>query len=337
MANVTASDLAHFYTTELLGELKQLDQRRKAVLGKVWTLFAVVGSLLTLCAVTCIYYQLPPGYLMLGIVGCVGAGSFFYKSLISGYVHEFKLRVIKRMVAFLDPSLTYWPKGHISKTQFNGSRIFTRYPDRMRGDDLVKGKIGQTIVEFSELHAQYKRESTTRSGARRRSYHTIFKGLFFIADFNKKFYGKTVVLPDTAEKLLGGFGSFFQSLNRGRGELIKLEDPEFEKNFVVYGDDQIESRYVLSTSLMQRIVEFRKKTGKRIYLSFVGSEVFVAVPYKRGLFEPKVFSSIIGFSGVKEYFEDLQLALGIVEDLNLNTRIWSKREAPSESRPIRPG
>lgn len=262
-------------------------------------------------------------------VGTAAVGSFFYKFIISGYVQEFKLRIIRRIVEFMDPSLEYWPTGHISDVEFNSSRIFGQYPDRMRGDDLVWGKIGLTPIKFSEVHAEHETQTTDRYGRRHRRYRTIFKGIFFMADFNKKFYGKTVVLPDTAERLFGGLGSLLQSLNRSRGELVKLDDPEFERHFVVYADDQIESRYVLSTSLMKRIVEFRKKTGKRLYLSFVGSQAFLAIAYRRSLFEPRVFSSITGFKHVREYFEDLQLALGIVEDLNLNTRIWTKREIPT--------
>jgi hypothetical protein len=34
---------------------------------------------------------------------------------------------------------------------------------------------------------------------------------------------------------------------------------------------------------------------------------------------------LLDFDMVREYFEDLTLAYGIVEDLNLNRRIWSKR------------
>ena len=101
-------------------------------------------------------------------------------------------------------------------------------------------------------------------------------------------------------------------------------DPEFEKLFVVYGTDQIESRYILSPALMQRIVEFKTKRQKPIYLSFVGSSIFVALSETRPLFEPKIFSSILDFKTVCGYFEDLRVAVEIVEDLNLNTRIWSK-------------
>ncbi len=112
---------------------------------------------------------------------------------------------------------------------------------------------------------------------------------------------------------------------RGFGQLIKLEDPEFERLFVVYGDDQIQARYILSTSLMERIMQFKAKSQRPIYLSFVGSKVFVAVSYTKNLFEPKIFSTLLDFGPIRQYYEDLQLAVGIVEDLNLNTRIWSRQ------------
>jgi hypothetical protein len=322
----TQSDFAHYYATSLLRELKELEEVRKSVLAKVNILIAITAGLFMLSVAMDRTFGLNWMLIAIASVVCTAAGSFFYRFLTGGYVHQFKLKVISKIIEFIDPGLTYWADGHITQMQFHSSRIFEKYPDRLRGDDLVKGRIGRTNVEFSEVRAEYKTETTDSSGRRQRRYHTIFKGLFFIADFNKKFYGKTVVLPDTAERLLGGIGGFLQSLNRSRGEMIKLENPEFERYFVVYGDNQIESRYVLSTSLAQRILDFRKKTGKRVYLSFVGSEVFVAIPYRRGLFEPRVFTSITGFRSVREYFEDLQLALGIVNDLNLNTRIWATQQ-----------
>lgn len=51
----------------------------------------------------------------------------------------------------------------------------------------------------------------------------------------------------------------------------KLEDPEFEKHFAVYSSDQVQAGYILSTSLMSRIVDFKEKSSRRIHLSFIGS------------------------------------------------------------------
>ncbi len=117
----------------------------------------------------------------------------------------------------------------------------------------------------------------------------------------------------------------FQSWNFNRDELIKLEDVEFEKQFAVYGSDQVEARYILSTSLMQRILKFKKESGKRIHLGFAQSKIYIAISYDKDLFEPPIFRSILNYDIVKGYFEDLDLAIGLVEDLNLNRRIWSKK------------
>jgi hypothetical protein len=323
MINRSASDFAHFFVTDLIKELKRLEVRRRAVLGRVKILIAVTAGVVGASVAIVIGFGLDmPPIFVTGVIS-IGGASALYKYLVSGYVHDFKISVIQKIVRFIDQGLVYCPRGHVSPVEFNSSRIFTQRPDRMRGDDLVEGKIGYTNIRFSEVQAERKTQSTGRQGHRRKRYSTIFKGLFFIGDFNKKFHGKTVVLPDSAERLLGSVGSFLQSVNRSRGEVIRMDNPEFEKYFVVYGDDQIESRYILSTSLMQRILDFRKKTDKRVYISFVGSDVFVAIPYKRSLFEPSVFYKLTSFKGAHEHFENLNLVLGIVDDLNLNTRIWA--------------
>jgi hypothetical protein len=152
----------------------------------------------------------------------------------------------------------------------------------------------------------------------------IFKGLFFVGDFNKHFQGHTIVVPDHTERYLGTLAQDLQALNQQRGQLVKLEDPEFEKLFVVYGTDQIEARYILSTSLMQRLVDFTKKVHRETFVSFINNKIYIAIKYDEDLFEPKLFKNMVDFAPVREYFETLQLMMGIVEELNLNRRIWTK-------------
>ena len=146
-----------------------------------------------------------------------------------------------------------------------------------------------------------------------------------MADFNKHFKTHTLVLPDTAEKLLGKIGQSLQSMNRTRGELIKLEDPEFEKEFCVFGDDQIEARYILSPALMHRIVEFKRKWNTKVYLSFRDSKVYIAIKLNKNLFETRLFKTIVDYSFIEENVKYLILLISIVGDLNLNTRIWTKK------------
>jgi hypothetical protein len=184
------------------------------------------------------------------------------------------------------------------------------------GDDYVAGKVGATSIEFSELHIEHE-----TSDGRRRQRHTVFQGIFFIADFNKKFKTSTYVLPDVMERALGSLGKFLQSKNPARNELVSLENPEFEKYFVVYGDDQIEARYILSPALMERLVALRKKSGKNIYVAFKESKIYIAISHG-AIFEPSIFGTILSFEPIRKYYEDLNFAVGVVDDLNLNTRIW---------------
>ena len=154
--------------------------------------------------------------------------------------------MIQKIIEFIDPSLAYEKDGFVPKTDFVNSKIFNQSAGYYHGDDLVSGIIGKTEIRFSEINAKHvekigRPQGTGSSRKQKTKTYPIFNGLFFIADFNKDFKGSTLVLPDTAEKLFGRIGQKLQSMNVGRAQLIKLEDLEFEKMFVVYGENQIES------------------------------------------------------------------------------------------------
>jgi hypothetical protein len=227
------------------------------------------------------------------------------------------------VVRFFDPGLQYQPSGQVSQQHFHRSGMFQHMAQRYRGEDRVHGVLGKTRIQVSEIHAEYE----TRDSKGNSSWHTIFKGLFFVGDFNKQIKGTTVVHPDVAERMFGRMGVVLQKIHKigWRSELIKLEDPEFEKYFVVYGDDQVEARYVLSSSLMQRIVAFRKMTGHGLHLSFRGQSVYVAISSNHDMFEPRLFRTVYSRKLIKSYVADMAMAVGIVEELNLNRRIWTKR------------
>jgi len=312
--------LRQFFEEKLLDDLRVLEARRKSVLNKISITAAILGSIALLFAIlVTAQIRSPAGFIipLVPAAAIIGLASSF---ISRGYVSDFKHIVIGAIVKFLGDDLNYEPGGFIEKHLFMMSKIFTTEPNIYKGDDLVRGNIGATKIRFSELNAVHESGS-----GKNRSRVTIFRGLFFTGDFNKNFTGKTIVLPDTAESLFGSLGAKLQSMNIFRGQLIKLEDPLFEQQFVVYGDDQIEARYILSPSLMSRIVDYKQKSGKKIYLSFVGSMVFVAIWINRNLFEPKIFNTLLDFEPIRQYYEDLRLAVDIVEDLNLNVRIWSRQ------------
>ncbi|HPF93146.1 MAG TPA: DUF3137 domain-containing protein, partial [Tenuifilaceae bacterium] len=169
---------------------------------------------------------------------------------------------------------------------------------------------------------EYKTVTYDKDGKRKETWHTIFKGLFFHADFNKEIMGKTYIEPDTAERLLGKFGQSLQVSSKGK--LVKLENPEFEKIFAVYGTDQTEARYILTPTIMEALVNIYKMYKRKMHLSFIGTRVYVAMSFSKNLFEPKIFSSGVKFKDVEFMYNLFMVNQTIVKELNLNTRIWTK-------------
>lgn len=314
----TAETFQQFYQERLLPDMEALEKKRKQIVANIMRdgLVAAIAIFVILMFFRRFFF-----------VGFIAIAVFAVRCHFhaKGYDRMFRTCVIEKIVHFIDEHLSYFPNRGVPESVYLKSRIFLQKPDRYRGDNLVRGIVGQTEIAFSQIHSECKEESEDRDGKRETTWQTIFRGLFFLAGFNKDFKGHTLVLPDMAQKIFGEvLGSLFQSWNFTRGELVKLEDPEFERFFVVYGTDQIEARYILSASLMKRITDFRKKTGKAICLSFMDKRVFVAIPYKETLFEPRLFRKTTSRESIRKYYDDLRLAVGIVRDLDLNTRIWSE-------------
>jgi len=314
-------DFREFYETALRPDLEAIDNERRMVNRRIVTVLAVTALVFTLELIfipseaEVIKSMVPiltmfAGLVMTGVVS-------------KNYRRDYKNKIISRITGFIDEGLIYTPEGSVPFSAFLKSEIFPMPCDIFTGEDHFRGRLGKTDIEFSEVTAKQKNRSETGSG-QKNDYIIIFRGLFIVADFNKHFRTRTVVLPDTAEKLFGKFGQILQSASSGRGRLVRLEDPVFEKEFCVYGDDQVEARYILTPSLMERIIAFRRKWKTKVSLSFIDSKVYIAISMNRNLFETRIFRPVADYSFMEETLRFLVLLTGIVEDLNLNTRIWTK-------------
>jgi len=311
-------DFKTYYDTTLLPLLTSLDRERKSLINKVF-LFAFIGIAGGVAGAMLI--GVPGFFLTIIVAGVIFA--LLYGGKFKVVKERFKKEIIAHMVTSIDASLVYEHNRFIPQSEYNKSKLFLSNINRYKGDDFVQGTVGKTAIRFSELLTQLETRRVN-NGKTQTSVTTIFRGIFFIADFNKKFVGETFVVPDNAEKLLGSFGTIFQKMTVGRPPLVKLEDIAFEKEFCVYGTDQVEARYILSTALMQRIMEFKNRFNTDIFISFVDSQIFIAISVWKNLFEAPLLRSMINYKRMTEYHQYLSLCIGIVEVLDLNTRIWTK-------------
>jgi LPXTG-motif cell wall-anchored protein len=256
-----------------------------------------------------------PIFIIIGVTIIASGGIYLYKR--SKLIKAYKDEVIAEIIQSIDDSFQYNRKGRISEVEFKESQLFQR-PDRYNGEDYITGKLDKTDFKFSEIHAEYQ----TQDSEGDTSYGTIFKGLFMIADFHKAFLGHTVVLPDRTGE--GWFGRMVKSSKKQGKQVAKMENPDFEKEFDVYTTDQVEARYILSMSMLENIMHLKKRFNSTIHIAFLNSCVYIAINWDKKFLEPNLKKSLLEESTIHQYLDDIWLCLEIIEELNLNTRIWTK-------------
>ncbi len=324
---IERNQLENLYNNELKAKLQGLEGLRKSVMrSQIFAILLFISAFLLFIPTSILLEQYEnEGVPFIVLLPLVLLGLYIlyqsYKKKKS-YRQRYKDEVVREIINAIDPSWEYDPNQYITQAEYKQSDLFRHSVDRYRGDDLISGKIDKTDFRCSELHTEYKTVTHDKDGRRKETWHTIFRGLLFHADFNKQIKGKTYIEPDTAERLLGKFGQKLQVSSKGK--LVKLENPEFEKIFAVFATDQTEARYILTPTIMESLVNIHKMYNRKMHLSFIGSRVYVALSFAKNLFEPKVFTSGVKYKDIEFMYNLFMMNQTIIHELNLNTRIWTK-------------
>ncbi|MDR0385826.1 MAG: DUF3137 domain-containing protein [Prevotellaceae bacterium] len=262
--------------------------------------------------------------LIAGCLICAGLAIFYaaYVSPLSGKLKShFSKNIIEHYVRSILSDAQYEPENCHPLQTYYESLLFMIDVDRHTGANYVHGMFDRTDVSFSYMHTEYKQVEHTAKGTKT-TWHTIFRGIFMCADSNKRFSGQTIVLPDTAEKYLGGFGKWLQKkAGNTVGEMVYMENVEFEKKFVVYSTDPVEARFLITPKIQEQIFKMKKMLRKDLRLSFVNNNVFIAVS-RDNIFQMDTSLSFTDDKTLRYYMSDIVELLTLIHLLDLNIRIW---------------
>lgn len=236
--------------------------------------------------------------------------------------YDFKNRVFDKIVKFVSPGAEYVMHGHVNNADILASGLFSPESNyKLSGNDLILGRHHGVPFQFCDLTVEVQQRFTKENEAP----PCAFYGQFFMARFNKSFSSPVYLVPKRGVK-----GFFFDNsastYMQHSGDKIQLEDPEFMEMFNVYGGDQIEARYILSTSLMERIKELAKRTKGQFYIAFFNNRITVANNSGKNNFEIKSDKSLIAndYKILTEFYQDLVDQFAIIDDLKLNIKIWKQ-------------
>ncbi len=318
--NQNTDDIRQLFEQKLKPALASMESTRKKI-----RLHRNICALLALV----MFLFLFSDYLWLQItipVLCLIGLGYFGTKIFGRYFHfrkTYKTEVVTKIIQLIDTEYQYDANKSLSLEEFSQSKFYKRKADRVRGDDFVCGRIGRTAFRFSELLAEWK-EVRTEDGKTHTYWNEIFKGLMFVVDFNKHIDEETFVFPQKS-KIMHGIFKSEKSRDNHYGTLVKLENPEFEKHFKVYGSSQQEARYILTPAMMEAMVNMHKTYKLDLHFSFIGENAYCAIPFEKYLFEPRISKSLINFDDMEFMYRMFGLIRILIDEMNLNTRIWTKQ------------
>lgn len=175
-------------------------------------------------------------------------------------------------------------------------------------DDRLKGTYNILKMDIQELRLLYE----TGAGRNKR-VRTVFQGIFIKTPSLKKYEGYTVI----KRKSINNSIKIIADKTK-----VNLEDPEFEKYYDVYSDNQVEARYLITAGFIERMVQLAKHDiGNNISLSFEHGNVNLAVASSKDWFEIPILKPATDITNYRAIVFELITILKIIDSLKLDVKI----------------
>lgn len=224
------------------------------------------------------------------------------------YAKAYKKDILPDIADLFGP-FTYKADGKIRMGEMKPSKIVPHHHN-YKSEDYFTGNYKGIDIQFCEM----KLTKQVRSGKRTRTV-TVFKGLsILLKPNNKKFYGHTILDKDMGRKISKWF--------KEKGTKLKqadLVDPEFEKVFDVYTDDQVEARYLIDPNMMEDIKSlYHEYNGEKMAAAFYEEGMLIMIASKHNYFEPAdIHIRATSPQSILSMKKEIEKILSIVDKLSL--------------------
>lgn len=234
--------------------------------------------------------------------------AWVYQS-INIYTSSIKSEIFPIIMAFLGPYQYY--TGSVSMVKkFDNSQIIPNY-DYEHSEDLVTGTYKDVSINLFQTRLVEEIHFFQKSAI------TVFKGVFVSLSMNKKFNYNTIITKN--------MGKFVHMVNGKPSNLqnVELEDPKFSNIFEVFSGDQIEARYLLTTSFMERLIRLQEAFhGQSIKCSFFDNQLLMMISIKDGWFEAgSIYEAEDFVDDAKSLLKEMHMIFSIIDILKLNQNI----------------
>ena len=286
----------------------------KAARKRLYLSFIIV---LGLTLLTVIGYRSGAAYFPpLPLLALLGLGWWSFAP-VRDFKQSVQQHVYPLMFKYFGDDFVYSREMRLDMNRLVAAKVLPHY-DKVRFGDYIQGCYKGVDLMINELTLTKKVTVETQdiNSNRRRTVtrtHTLFRGLVVELSSHKAFTGHTVVLRDR-----GGLVNFVSDSYAGLTR-VKLEDPQFEKEFDVFSTDQVESRYLLNTAFMERLQQLAKHFGGDVQCAFFRNKLMMFLPNRSIHFNMQsIFNGATFSAEFSQINREMKQLFAIIEVLKLN-------------------
>ena len=202
------------------------------------------------------------------------------------------------------PDLKWVPEKEHLTEMYKIANILPKF-DFLEYDDCFIGSYKGVNFVIEEVNASVKRTDG--------SPYSVFRGAVIrFKDFNKKFKGHTIIKPDIY--------IFSPSKKLHKAE---MEDIVFEKDYNVFTNDDVEARYLITTSFIDRIKSIKSVfNANKVFVSFICGNFFLGLKTYENLFDyGQIFNSLNDSKPFIKMSEEIISILKLIDHFKLDQKI----------------
>ena len=112
------------------------------------------------------------------------------------------------------------------------------------------------------------------------------------------------------------------ALTAKKFQKVKLEDVIFDKDYNVASEDQVEARYLITPSFMERFKNLKKAyNSKSIKCALFDNQIMFAISTTKDLFEiGSMYHPLTDSRQVDRFFDEIIAILDIIEEFKLDEK-----------------
>lgn len=234
--------------------------------------------------------------------------------IAKAFERNFKKRIMPEV--FKQSSNFKWQdKSNISTKKIESFKLFDRSIGDREDDDCFNAQYKDINIDICE---------TKLSASKKDSAY--FKGVLICLSLKETNYkGLTLVRQTYFNNLYRNLNKTMSSFHYGKANVqrVYLEDVEFEKEFNVFSSNQIEARYILTTSFIERFKNLANIfSAEKIEASFFGNNVMIALYSNNDLFKlASVTKPVYSFNQYKTMIDEFASIFELIDELKFTDNI----------------